>query len=463
MVSKLAILPWRSAGTQFWILGTFLLLVFLTGGSSRPDVQSLVVLRPVAMLVCAFALLSLRTEHIRDNKLIFSCAAALFAIILMHRIPLPNGFVTLFSGMHLNLAIENILGLSGESRPLSRAPLMTSNTIFALFVPLAVLLLVVELDREQRFLLLPLLISLGVLSGLFGILQAVSGYNSSFHLYRLTNEEAAVGLFANRNHQALLLSILFPMLMAFAKVRSGNPKPTRWRSNLAIAAGAVLIPLLLITGSRTGLLVGAICLASLPLFHKKKDFGGTPGAPSRRFNLRFLVIGGVAALLIAATFLAARAEAIKRVFSGSSVEDSRWTIWETALLIGRDSFPMGSGAGSFARMYQLYENDVDLMSGYVNQAHNDWLDVFLTLGIAGIALTVFVVAWIIRLSVSALRRSPRLSRDVIFARLGAIILLSTAVASFFDYPLRTPIFSSICVIACLWLDGIRHAPSDITT
>jgi lipoprotein signal peptidase len=457
MVSKLGVLRWEGAGSLFWVLAAFLLLVFLTGGSARPDVQSLAVLRPAAVFLFFFAALSLKAEHIKTNTVIFSCAAALSAIMLISYIPLPNAFVTLFSGIQRSPAFHDMVGLTREWRPLSGAPEMTGNALFSVFVPLTVLVVAVQLDREQRFLLLTVLIALALLSGILGVLQTVGGYNSPFHLYRLTNEGAAVGLFANRNHQALLLSILFPMLMVFAKAPNSNTKSTSWRLKLAIAVSVVLVPLLLITGSRSGIFIGVICLASLPLFFKSKDFGGVVRSTSISPGLRLLAVAGVVALLVTATVLAARAEAIERLFTGGNMEDSRLTIWETALQIGIDSFPIGSGAGTFAPMYLVYERDIHLTTSYVNQAHNDWLDVFLTLGLGGVSLACFIVVWVGRLSLLALCKRSGSSRDVAFARLGAVILLSAAVASFFDYPMRTPIFSSIGVIALLWLNGIRNA------
>ncbi|QGY81319.1 O-antigen ligase family protein [Sphingorhabdus lacus] len=457
MVSKLKTSRWQNVRPQFWILSAFLLLVFFTGGSARPDVQSLVVLRPIAVLLCAVAVFTLTAEHVKSNKAIFSFLAALSAIIILHSIPFPNGLVILYSKAHIP---ANVLELAsyGEWIPFSAAPEMTSNTIFSFFVPVTVLALAVQLDREERFLLLYLLIGLALLSSIFAIFQAVAGYGSPFHLYRLTNEGAAVGLFANRNHQALLLSALFPMLMVFAYGANGGTKPRRWRLNFAIAAGSITIPLLLITGSRTGLLLGFVCLASFPLFYKLRIPGevAVKGKSIRGAVLRLTAALGAVGLLVVVTVFASRAEAIKRIFTGNNGEDTRWAIWEHALHIAWNGFPIGSGSGSFARMYQLYEEDSGLTSSYVNQAHNDWLDVFLTLGVSGIVLATCMIFWVLRLSYAAMRHSPRSSRDAIFARLGMIILFSAAIASFFDYPMRTPIFNAVGIIAYLWLDGIRN-------
>jgi hypothetical protein len=46
---------------QFWALTAFLFLTFLTGGGSRDDIQSLVILRPAAVIFCCVGIMSAPT------------------------------------------------------------------------------------------------------------------------------------------------------------------------------------------------------------------------------------------------------------------------------------------------------------------------------------------------------------------------------------------------------------------
>jgi hypothetical protein len=65
---------------MFWLLGAFLMLLFATGGASRIDVQSLVILRPLSVIVCVIALATVQREHLMPRKWLLASSAALFAI-----------------------------------------------------------------------------------------------------------------------------------------------------------------------------------------------------------------------------------------------------------------------------------------------------------------------------------------------------------------------------------------------
>ncbi|RYF06717.1 MAG: hypothetical protein EOO77_26515, partial [Oxalobacteraceae bacterium] len=67
----------------------FLFLVTFTGGASRIDTQSLVILKPVAVVACAFALITLRPSHIVPYKWLFVGFGFVFLLSFVQLIPLP--------------------------------------------------------------------------------------------------------------------------------------------------------------------------------------------------------------------------------------------------------------------------------------------------------------------------------------------------------------------------------------
>ena len=76
-------------GFILWGLITYLVLVFLMGGSSRYDMQSLIVLRPLGVLACGIALLTLAADHLRRYLFLSIIAGLVLTLVGLHLVPLP--------------------------------------------------------------------------------------------------------------------------------------------------------------------------------------------------------------------------------------------------------------------------------------------------------------------------------------------------------------------------------------
>lgn len=438
---------WRQAGFLFWLFIGFLVLVFFTGGGSRADIQSLTVLRPVAVGVCGIALFSLRWHHVQANKFLFAISIAIVSVPLVQLIPLP---FSLSHGHETVRSVDFAVGLDSIWRPISISPASTWNAFYALFVPLGAMLLIVQLNREERFLLLPALIGLGLLSGVWGLLQAIGNPTGPLYLYRLTNYGTAVGLFANRNHQALLLACLFPMLAAYVSMSANNQNAAKYRNVVLLLAVAVLVPLLLVTGSRAGLLLGLLSMLAAAILYRKPQGEQSKKRKTAKFNQQYLLVafGGIA--LAGVTILMSRAEALQRLMTSDQSEDMRWQIWERVLALGQDFFPFGSGAGSASPAYQVGQPVQTLVGNYVNQAHNDWIDVYMTGGLLAMAIIVACLLAFLKMAIAVSAKASEPRRGDTIARLGVALLALLGAASAIDYPLRTPIVSILLVIAVAW-------------
>jgi O-antigen ligase len=436
----------------FWALVIFLFLTFFTGGGSRADIKSLIVLRPAAVAFCGIGLWRLKWEHVKAYRFLFGMAAAIFALVLSHLIPLPPSVWGALPGREIITEIDKVAELGEVWRPISMVPSATWNALYSLFVPLAVLLLGAQLTREERFKLLPWVLGLGLFSGFWGILQVVGAPDGPLYLYNVTNNGSAVGLFSNRNHQAIFLASLFPMLAVYSSSVRSSEK-ANFGLLLAIGAGIVLVPLLLITGSRAGLLLGLGGLLSAMLLFNK------PGNPASRKSMKAdsYVYYGLAAfgvLLVGAlTIITSRAESVRRLFESGQTEQDRFLAWVPITKLAGKYFPVGSGAGSFVEIYQIDEPDELLSELFFNHAHNDWLELILTTGLPGLILLGLAVAVWAQTGIKSLRRPLKKSKEVSFKRLGSVTILIMALGSIGDYPLRAPSLVCIFVIAALWLAG----------
>ena len=445
----------RSAGGRpspiFWVLVAFLALLFATGGASRIDVQSLVILRPVSVIVCALALLTLKREHLVQRKGVLGTFAVLLALALLHIVPLPPAFWQSLPGRQDLVDVEKLAGLANVWRPLTLAPMNGWHALLSLFVPLAVLLLGIQLNRDDLFRLLPFIIALVGNSGLLGLLQAISDPQSALYFYRITNNGSAVGLFANRNHAATLLACLFPMLAVFASTSKGTNDEVRLRQLVSAAIAIVLIPLILVSGSRSGLLSAVIGMIAAGFLYRRPTDVRTvrKGTPSRIKAVP--ILAGLAAVSLGfLTFFFSRAKAIERLFAEAAGEDGRTDFWVVSLDLFWKYFPWGSGSGSFVEAFLIEEPSYLLDATYLNRAHNDWVEIAVTFGLPGlIGLIAAVVVFGWR-SYQLWRNVDTVRRHLAFGRLASVCIAIIAIASISDYPLRTPTMMGIFAIFALW-------------
>lgn len=438
----------------FLSLAGLLIIAFLLGGGGRSDINSLVLLRPIGVIATAIGLWSLTREQVRANRFLFGMAVAIFALVMLQLIPLPPSVWHVLPGRELAVLIDRTALNEAIWRPLTLTPFATWNSFFSLFLPFSVLVLGVQIGERHHKMLLALLLVLCAVSGLLGMLQVIGSAESSLYFYEVTNSGAAVGLFANRNHQAILLSAVFPMLAVFAYTAQPEKNKLPIKTWLAIGGAAVLVPLLLVTGSRSGLLLGivgiaaaAILLRDLPRPERTKASARKP----RLTMIRYAVAAGVLLLLALATVFMSRAEAIKRLLEGDELSGPRLPMWALGWDLMLKYFPFGAGFGAITTVYEIDQPKQSLRPTYANHLHNDWLEVIVTGGfLAGFLMIVAALAWS-RATIACFRVQGRSDRELLMAKLGSAITLVFVLGSFVDYPLRTPSLACVFVLAAVWL------------
>lgn len=418
----------------------FVLLVALLGGSSRPDVPGLAVLRPLAVVLCLYGLLLASREQLFSIRGPLLLIGSLMVLALLQLVPLPPDLWTYLPGRELVVGATGLLKSGDVWRPLSFHPSRTWNAFFALFVPLAGVCLVAaqEFSRQRRVLLS--LAGIGVLGALLGFLQAIGG--GGLYIYEITHRGYPVGLFANKNHQAILL--LWVMLAASFFAATADPKhrSAKAATGSALAVIAVLFPLLILTGSRAGLLLCVPAMAGcswlLLLAPATRAFLRRGG---RRAKLLFAGLVGVAVGLIAFVFtalaLSSRQSALSRLFDLSAAEDLRALYFERFLAMARDYLPFGSGLGSFEAAFNMYEPAEHLTPQYMNLAHNDPVQLVIEGGVLGAAIMIAGLLWLGRAGWRVWRSQGTTGPAATVFYCGSIALWLTA--SLVDYPLRTPL------------------------
>ena len=443
---------------RFWVFGLFIGLCFAGGGGARDDILSLLYVRPGAVLCAALILLLPGPVELKAVRVPLALCAAFALVMALQLIPLPPELWTTLPGRQLFVEAANVAGIPQPWRPLSIAPDLTLNSLAAMVVPVAALLGFAALDRFQRYDLLPILIVAALASAFLAMLQLSGGEGSPFRLYRITNRDSGVGFFSNRNHQAALLAMTFPMLAVWAANGAGGKRALGVRAVLAAALGIFLIPMILVTGSRAGLAFGALA-ALLGWLLYLQQARPTPRSLAPWKTAGIGVAGTVLVGILFAFAAPDRAASLRRLLDIGMEGDVRIERLDVLVQLTGNVLPYGSGFGTFDALYRIHEPVEALSPFYLNHAHNDLLELAMTGGLPALALLLAGLVWVAARSVKNFRRWRASGSEIAFARLGALIMWLLLVWSLVDYPLRTPILAMIFAIASGWLGASRGADS----
>lgn len=442
---------------RFVVFCCFIALVALTGGSSRPDIPSLVILRPAAVLFAVYAMVLATGDQLRAARGPLLVILAWMLLALLQLVPLPNGLWSALPGRQTVAEAAALMGVEGQSRPLSLVPGRTWNTFFALFVPLAAIGMVAVQSPSYRRMAIHVLVAAGLISAVVGVTQALAGGGIAF--YQISHRGYPVGLFANKNHQAVLLL----WLMITACFIAATTDPRRFSAS-AIAGGAmgallVLFPLMILTGSRAGLVLGlpTLALCAWLLFR-----GAAMKALLARAKRARLLVSAIVALMVAplllvfvALALSGRHTALSRLFELQAAEDLRSTYLPIFAEMTTDYLPLGAGFGSFEKLFNAYEPAQLLTSRYMNQAHNEPMQLLIEGGLPALAIVLAALAWLV---VACWRLFVGQGRDgkLAAAYFGGSIVLWLA-AGLVDYPLRTPLAAALVAALTAQLSFLSKA------
>lgn len=447
--------PWTERA-RFGLALALIAACFLWGGGSRIDIPGLIFLQPLTILIGAALLVipgDMRWAAVRVPLLLL---AAVAVVMMAQLVPLPPSVWQALPGHGQFAPFIGAAGAGDHWRPLSLTPDLTLASLVGLGVPATALIAFASLPQERTHQLLPYLLIAAALSAVVGLGQLVGGPNSAFYRYAVTNEGSAVGLFSNRNHQALFIAMVWPMLALWVTGRGLEPSQKRLRRWIAGTAAMALIPMVLVTGSRAGLLLAVAGLAFAAWFLRADARASRQPSKLppwlRRAAPALIVSVIVAAGLLAAFF--SRDEAIQRLYATNLADERRLAQLPVLLRIAGDFLPFGSGFGGFDPVYRYYEPDALLAPTYLNHAHNDVLELVITGGVPAAAIALVFLLWMAGRLLDLKGRLPGTTRDHFAYLAGAMIVLAL-LASVADYPLRTPIHALLFAFASGWLAAPR--------
>jgi hypothetical protein len=436
------------------------ILALLFGGGARQGLWSDVLVQLAALPLfpwAIFRLAAIKVGWLGRTAILLLCLIVILPLAQL--IPLPPELWTALPGRAPILAAFKTAGIELPWLPLSLDPASTWQALLSLIPAVVIFLAMLPFGQQARRVLVAVVLAVVFISVPLDMMQIMGGQESPLRFYEITNEDRAVGFFANSNHAAAFLYCAIPLAVAWAIEPAGDINERRPSAMLAmwLLLGSVVVGLSL-TLSRGGLLLGFVGgLMSLALAFRQ----------SRARNRGRLLLYGVGAIL-AALLLAFQFGFVgfaQRVESADVITDLRWPVAGVTMRAALAAMPFGTGIGTFVPIYEMFAPASLLRDHYVNHAHDDWLELWLTGGVAAAALVTAFLLWFAAATLMAWRRAAAgpPSQSNTLARAASIVILLLLAHSVIDYPLRTIALEVVLAMCCAMLvpphrDGREAAP-----
>ncbi len=395
--------------------------------------------------------------------------ALIVALPLLQLMPLPRSVWPLLPGRSFISEPYSLLGEPQPIFPLTMSPSATWLKLLSLLPPIALFLGCLLLSWQERRRLALLIVAVAVASVFLGLIQLAQGPNSSLRFFEITNNQDAVGFFANRNHFAAFLysAMLFAavwLMDALVKTGLMSRRRVLHSSSLPaliffLAAFSAVVIAQLFARSRAGLglaLVGLFAALAIAVTDHR-------AVASRAHTAKITLGTAAAAIVFALQFALYR---ISERFEADPLSDARLTFAHNTIEAAKAYMPFGSGLGTFVPIYEMFEKPADVMVVYANHAHNDFLELWLETGVAGIALMAMFCIWFAHRAYHVWRGQDHegtSTLDLSLARASLFVIALLVLHSFVDYPLRTTAMLSIFAVCCAMLVPPPEDTSDDTT
>lgn len=278
----------------------------------------------------------------------------------------------------------------------------------------------------------------GALVASFAILQGIAPNGKLYWIWPLQQGGAIYGPYVNHNHYAGLMEMLtpFPLVLAATRFTDGN------RKIFVMAIAALMAGSIFLSGSRGGMLalVAEIIVLAVLVLGSKKASWKQP-----------LLLGAFLILVIGFLVWLGGNELTRRLASIHSEAHAELS-GGTRITIDRDCLHMflrkpvlGWGLGTFPIVYPGFRSFYSTF--FVNQAHNDYLQLLVEAGLAGFGIALWFLVQLFRHAIAKLKDWNQTTTGALTAAalLGCIGIL---VHSFLDFNLQIPANAALFYVLC---------------
>jgi O-antigen ligase len=245
------------------------------------------------------------------------------------------------------------------------------------------------------------------------------------------------GPYVNHNHYAGLMEMLTPFLLVLAATRV-----TRGRRKTAVAViAAVMAGTIFLCGSRGGMLAFALQAVLLVVLLRPRQ---------ENWKQHLLLGAGLAAMIgilvwIGGNELTRRLASIQSETKQELTGGVRLTIARDCLRMWREKPLFGWGLGTFPVVYPQFRSFYT--NFFVNEAHNDYLQLLTETGLAGFAIAIWFLVLTFRHAWAKLDNWTESANGslTVAALVGCVGIL---VHSFLDFNLQIPANAAMFYVLC---------------
>ena len=416
-----------------WVVPSFLAMVFALGGPTVDVTATDEWLQLVALpiLLLAGTALLLDPPRARLTRAAMLAALAIACVPLLQLLPLPSA---LWGMPDARAAIAVDLASAGVDTPArwSLHPEATLRSSLALLPALACFFGVVALGPGRLKRVPQVLVALVLANLAFGFVQVGLPSDSPLRLYPGLGSGFG-GVLVNDNHQgtALVIGMVLAIgLWAHAKHRAVQGQPHKLRHGLWLLAAFSCVAALPLSGSRAAMVIALVAAALtvaatglLPLLRIRDSRRAAAGA------------------VLAVALVALGSFSAWRWMQVDAVDELRQTIARETISVGQRHAPLGSGIGSFVDVFAQEASWNPAFQGgeYVNHAHNEYAQWWMTGGVGALAALAFALGILGWTGTAVLRHGRRHP----LAAASWLALLTVLVHSVVDFPLRTMSLMSV--------------------
>ncbi|CAA6823551.1 MAG: Unknown protein [uncultured Thiotrichaceae bacterium] len=320
------------------------------------------------------------------NKRTWAYIALILVTPLIFLIPIPFSVFETLPGYEIYAQIITWVSQNGNiqeptSLPISLVPYRTEHAFLYLIPPITIFLILASINTRQKILIIYAILFIAFCEASLALIQFSSGSEYFFFGIPQLKPGIAYGTYQNADHLVFLFAMSLPISIAllFAELNHKHYRQANSSNSiLKIIIFSMLIVIFiigaLVTGSRAGIaltfLAGYLAYLTFSRRNMKK-------------KILFLLPALVIVFLGISTFL--DLTPVLNLFLGRNpLNDGRWLInvhtWEGIQAF----FPIGSGPGTYPEIYRIFQPPEQI--GFINHAHNDFLEIIFETGVLGIAL-----------------------------------------------------------------------------
>jgi len=366
---------------------------------------------------------------------------------LAYLLPLPLDVWVSLSGREPYVsALQGMRLSASDSLPLSLSPDATWAALLSGVPLVALFWMALHAPTSVIKSLLMTLLAAATVQVLLSVFQLAFGGDSIFY-FDLNVGGSVVGSFANRNHLANFLAVVLPVCI-YVFFDQSKKKKYKHSSSDGHSRKQIILPTLIFLGfsyllillatlSRGGLISGfivlgvSICIYLLALGAKTTS----------KQRLAYLAMASV---FVALAMLASGIEGIQSRLGEKLLTDAevRNTISSATMKAAWQFWPWGAGMGSFEAVFPRFQPPINLGSlGYIEYAHNDYAQLLMEFGAAGVLLMVAFATLLIHQVLNVVRVyrvEQRLPKDVVMQCFCGVGLMAFLLHSWVEFNMHIP-------------------------